>query len=307
MATLVESFVALPAAKYGGALAFKPSMVMYNAHAAKMAAAEETREYMMDFLYEVAELPERFRTESELAERLAAAAKRLPKSQQMSFLEQAAASLEATSLIIPDPVPLAPEEVARFAEIKQQYQKFIMTDPFQRMMNNGCWSWFHAAEKEDEMFPEKKAERDARAAAAMAAEAVAEEERRSQDARAAEQAKRNEMQVATNKNPSLRLGNLYLGVSEDVLREHFGVYGKITRVNIPKNKETGDTRGFAFVDFASPAAAAAAYIALNETPLVLKKAAVRVEFAATELRSAPKGGAGRPAADGWSMVKPVRK
>lgn len=307
MATLVESFVALPTAKYGGALAFKPSMVMYNAQAAKKAAAEETRECVMDFLYEVAELPERFRTESNLAERLAAAAKRLPKSQQMSFLEQASSSLEATSLIIPDPAPLAPEEVARFAELKQQYQKFIMTDKFQYMMNCGAWSWFHAAEKEDEMFPEKKAEREARAAAAMAAEAMAEEERRSKEALAAEQTKRNEMQIVTNKNPSLRLGNLYLGVSEDVLREHFGIFGKIVRVNIPKNKETGDTRGFAFVDFANPADAARAYIALNETPLVLRKAAVRVEFAATELRSAPKGGAGRPAADGWSVVKPARK
>ncbi len=46
----------------------------------------------------------------------------------------------------------------------------------------------------------------------------------------------------------LYVGNIYFGLSEDQLREVFESYGVVDSVKIVKDRETGKSRGFAFVD-----------------------------------------------------------
>ena len=50
------------------------------------------------------------------------------------------------------------------------------------------------------------------------------------------------------------VGNLSYEVVEEDLREVFGEYGSLKKVSIPKDRETGKMRGFAFVDLDSEAA-----------------------------------------------------
>jgi len=54
------------------------------------------------------------------------------------------------------------------------------------------------------------------------------------------------------------VGNLSYGTKEDGLRSFFGTFGEITEVFIPKDRETGQGRGFAFVTFATQASAQSA-------------------------------------------------
>lgn len=50
---------------------------------------------------------------------------------------------------------------------------------------------------------------------------------------------------------SLFIGNLAQSIRESHLRQRFERYGKITSIRVPKHYATGDTRGFAFVEFES--------------------------------------------------------
>ncbi len=296
------ALTAAPAFNHAGVLAFKPSAVVSRM---KAPVVVDISEKVLTFALDMAELSEKYRTEARLAEYLAEAARQLPKSHQILFLEQAADLLEKSNLIVPDPTPLTAEQIAAYQEIKSTWQANARRNPFVSMMNAGCWSWAHAAEKEDEMYPERKAERERKAAAALA-------EMQAEEARQAEDARRQEYFIASNKNPSLRLGNLYRGVTEEALAEQFAVFGRTTRINVPRSRETGETRGFAFIDYASPADAAKAYLAFSNSPLVLKGEPVRIEFAATELRKPVSCAAGElrkpaaPAADGWTAMKSRR-
>jgi len=49
---------------------------------------------------------------------------------------------------------------------------------------------------------------------------------------------------------SIYVGNLSYTTTEDDLREAFAQYGKVSGVNIVKDRETGRPRGFAFVEMA---------------------------------------------------------
>jgi RNA recognition motif-containing protein len=56
----------------------------------------------------------------------------------------------------------------------------------------------------------------------------------------------------------LFIGNLSYNTTEDDLRDCFAEAGTITSVNLMMDKFTGKSRGFAFVEMASPAEAAKA-------------------------------------------------
>lgn len=56
-------------------------------------------------------------------------------------------------------------------------------------------------------------------------------------------------------NTSLRVSNLNTTITEDNLRQLFGQYGLVERVSLLKDRETGESRGMAFIDMGSRASA----------------------------------------------------
>jgi len=59
------------------------------------------------------------------------------------------------------------------------------------------------------------------------------------------------------------VGNLSFGTTEDTLRSMFDSYGAVDRVNIVTDRETGQARGFAFVEMSVDAEGDAAISGLN--------------------------------------------
>lgn len=53
--------------------------------------------------------------------------------------------------------------------------------------------------------------------------------------------------------PTLRITSLSTDADEDDLRDMFGRYGRIARANVVRDRETGESKGFAFVSFESRA------------------------------------------------------
>jgi RNA recognition motif-containing protein len=47
---------------------------------------------------------------------------------------------------------------------------------------------------------------------------------------------------------TIYVGNLSFQASEEDLREIFAEYGKVSRISLPTDRETGRKRGFAFVE-----------------------------------------------------------
>lgn len=63
---------------------------------------------------------------------------------------------------------------------------------------------------------------------------------------------------------SIYVGNLSYEVTEDDLKAVFAEYGKITRVHLPIDRESGRPRGFAFVEMTAENEEDAAIEALDE-------------------------------------------
>ena len=61
------------------------------------------------------------------------------------------------------------------------------------------------------------------------------------------------------------VGNLSLRTSEDGLRSLFGLYGTVQRVKLVTERDTGRSRGFAFIEMSNDAEAENAITALNGT------------------------------------------
>jgi RNA recognition motif-containing protein len=62
---------------------------------------------------------------------------------------------------------------------------------------------------------------------------------------------------------SIYVGNLSNTTTEDDLLQAFGRHGNVTKVSLVKDRETGQPRGFAFVDMADSKEAATAIKELN--------------------------------------------
>lgn len=62
---------------------------------------------------------------------------------------------------------------------------------------------------------------------------------------------------------NLFVGNLPFGTTEDALREHFAPFGEVQQVRIMTDRDTGKSRGFAFVEMAQDEDAAKAITALS--------------------------------------------
>lgn len=62
---------------------------------------------------------------------------------------------------------------------------------------------------------------------------------------------------------SIYVGNLSYEVTSEDLTAAFAEYGKVTRVNLPTDRETGRLRGFGFVEMSTEAEESAAIDALD--------------------------------------------
>ena len=63
------------------------------------------------------------------------------------------------------------------------------------------------------------------------------------------------------------VGNLDITVTEQQLRELFGVHGTVQSITILKDRDTGEPRGIAFVEMTQASEAGGAISALNGTML----------------------------------------
>ena len=66
---------------------------------------------------------------------------------------------------------------------------------------------------------------------------------------------------------NIYVGNISYQTTEEDLRTAFDAFGQIERVNIVTDRDTGQPRGFAFVEMAEKDAAEKAIAELNGTPL----------------------------------------
>jgi RNA recognition motif-containing protein len=62
---------------------------------------------------------------------------------------------------------------------------------------------------------------------------------------------------------NIYVGNLSYGMSENELRDAFSEYGEVSSVKILMDRETGRSRGFAFVEMPNQKEAEAAVAQLN--------------------------------------------
>ena len=88
------------------------------------------------------------------------------------------------------------------------------------------------------------------------------------------------------------VGNLSFEVNEDDLQQAFSAFGQVATVNIIKDKFSGESRGFGFVDMPAKAEAEAAITGLNGTELKGRTITVNEARPRTEGRGGGGGGRG---------------
>ncbi len=86
---------------------------------------------------------------------------------------------------------------------------------------------------------------------------------------------------------NIYVGNLSRDVTEEELRQEFTAFGQVTSVSIIKDRYSGQSRGFGFVEMAEKAEAQAALTGLKGK--VLKGRTIDV----SEARPRTEGGGGR--------------
>ena len=87
---------------------------------------------------------------------------------------------------------------------------------------------------------------------------------------------------------NIYVGNLSRELTDDELRQAFEAFGQVTSVNIIKDRYSGESRGFGFVEMATKSEAQAAINGLNGTSLGERTLSV------SEARPRDEGGGRRP-------------
>ena len=87
---------------------------------------------------------------------------------------------------------------------------------------------------------------------------------------------------------NIYVGNLDFRTNEDSLRKAFEVYGQVDRVNIVTDKDTGQQRGFGFVEMTNDAEGEKAIAGLNGA--LIDGRALNVNEARPKTARAPSGG-----------------
>jgi RNA recognition motif-containing protein len=83
---------------------------------------------------------------------------------------------------------------------------------------------------------------------------------------------------------NIYVGNLSRDVSDDDLKEAFEAFGQLTSVNVIKDKHSGESRGFGFVEMSSKDEAQSAINGLNGTDLKGQSLSVNEARARSENR-----------------------
>jgi RNA recognition motif-containing protein len=91
---------------------------------------------------------------------------------------------------------------------------------------------------------------------------------------------------------NIYVGNLSREVTETELRQAFEAFGQVTSVNIIKDRYSGESRGFGFVEMATKSEAQAAINGLNGTSLGERTLSVSEARPRTEGGRRPYGGGG---------------
>lgn len=91
---------------------------------------------------------------------------------------------------------------------------------------------------------------------------------------------------------NIYVGNMSYDVNEDDLREAFEAYGTVDSANIIKDKYSGKSKGFGFVEMTDDEAAQTAIDALNETDLKGRPMKVNKAKPRTDRRDNRGGGGG---------------
>ncbi len=91
---------------------------------------------------------------------------------------------------------------------------------------------------------------------------------------------------------SIFVGNLEFNTSEESLRSLFETYGTVERVSIMTDRDTGRSRGFAFVEMTSEAEADRAIAGLNGANLDGRALNVNEARPKTERKGGFHGGGG---------------
>ncbi|KAF2270483.1 RNA-binding domain-containing protein, partial [Lojkania enalia] len=90
---------------------------------------------------------------------------------------------------------------------------------------------------------------------------------------------------------TLFIGNISFDATNDMVGEAFQEFGTITRVSLPTDRETGNPKGFGYVDFSTVEEATAALEALNGTDIAGRS--IRIDFAgARDNNGGGRGGFG---------------
>jgi len=97
------------------------------------------------------------------------------------------------------------------------------------------------------------------------------------------------------------VGNLDFSATESSIRALFEPYGNVERVNLVTDRDTGRSRGFAFVEMTDSAEADRAIAALNGTDLGGRALNIN------EARPKPQGGGGRGFGGGRSGAPRQRR
>lgn len=89
---------------------------------------------------------------------------------------------------------------------------------------------------------------------------------------------------------NIYVGNLDYKVTEQDLRDAFEAYGKVDNVTILRDRDTGQPRGFAFVEMANDEEAQKAITGTNGSQIGSR--AVNVNEARPRTERSPRGGGG---------------
>ena len=103
---------------------------------------------------------------------------------------------------------------------------------------------------------------------------------------------------------NIYVGNLDFGVTEDSIRSLFEQYGTVERVSLVTDRDTGRSRGFAFVEMTNSEEADRAIAALNGTNLGGR--ALNINEARPKADRGPSGFGGGRGGRGGGSGRPRR-